>query len=187
MGIERFIERLGKSEDKVVTTLTVPEDKIEMVEGKKSANEPDSDHTPSDSNQKITRLKSNLSELEEEQQQNGENLTERLGSVDTILTELKGIVKASPLIVQSQMLMARLEELEDGMAEMKKAWEAERESLACPNPECGELVGWPTLEVKQSIKPSYFPLFDLPPFIKPDMESYKECPVCGYKEEVDEQ
>ncbi len=183
-----FLEGLGSSSPKKkVTEIVVPRDKVKMVVTKKeTANEANSDHKPSASDKELNELKSSLSELKKKHQQNGENLTERLGSVDTTLAELKGIVKASPLVVQGGELLARLKEREDNMAKAKKAWEAERESLACPNPECGKLVGWPTLEIKQSIRPSYFPVLNLPPFIIPAMDSYKECPVCGYKEDVDE-
>jgi len=183
-----FLEGLGlSSPEKKVTEIVVPRDKVKMgVTKKETANEANSGHEPSASDKDLNRLKSKLSELEKKQQQNGANLTERLGSVDTTLAELKGMIKASPLVVQAGELLARLKELEDNMVALKKAWEAERESLTCPNPECKELVGWPTLEVKQSIRPSYFPVLNLPPFIIPAMDSYKECPVCGYKEDVDE-
>jgi hypothetical protein len=181
-----FLEGLGlSSPEKKVTEIVVPRDKVKMVVTKKeTANEANSDHEPLASDKELNGLKSKLSELEKKQQQNGQNLTERLGSVDTTLAELKGMIKASPLVVQGGELLARLKELEDNMAEVEKAREAERESLACPNPECKELVGWPTLEIKQSIKPGNF--FYLPPLLNPTMESYKECPVCGYKEEMDE-
>ncbi|MFC2056014.1 hypothetical protein ACFLTO_00360 [Chloroflexota bacterium] len=183
MNKREFLEGIGLAPpESKVTEIIVSEDKVEKI-----TDEPSSATEPSASDKELNELKSKLSELEEKQQQNGENLTERLGSVDTTLAELKGIVKASPLVVQGGELLARLEELEDDMVKAKKAWKAERESLACPNPECGKLVGWPTLEIKQSIKPNYFPVPYFPPFFKPDMESYKECPVCGYKEEVDGQ
>lgn len=104
-----------------------------------------------------------------------------LSGINNTLAELRGEVKASPAIVQGEQILHTLEELKSRLDKL----EAEIEAAKCP--ECGKIVGWHDLEVKQSIKPSYFPVFDLPPFIKPDMESYKQCPACGYKEEVEEE
>lgn len=182
MNKQEFFKGLGLSlSEEKVTEIVAPQNKVKQVVTKKTANEANSSHKPSASDKELKGLRSRLSEMAEKQQQNSEHFMKLLGSVDITLAELKGIVEASPLVVQGRELLARLEEREDNIAKGKRSWEVERESLVCPNPECRKPVGWPTLEIKPLIKPNYFPLL-----IDTDIVNYKECPVCGYTEEVDE-
>ena len=185
MGYEKALELLGK-EDTVpeteVTKIVVPPDKVEKVtQDKGIAGEFDAEPELSESDQEIGKLKSKLRELEERQQHDGQDTKEQLGSVNNVIAELRGEIKASPTVVQSGQILDTLEKLQSRLDLLEETLGAEIEAAKCPK--CGNIVGWNNLPVEERDNgQSKFPLS-----LVMSQVGGKRCPVCKYFEEVEEE
>lgn len=113
---------------------------------------------------------------------------QQLGSVNNVLAELRGEIKASPAIVQSGQILDTLELLQSRVDLVEENLGAEIEAAKCPNPECRAINGWPNLPVesynemqlRSEDRRSY-----LPPMFA--MRRGRRCPICHYFEEAEEE
>lgn len=206
MGIERFIERLGKPE---MTEETSKEGdlkgaKTQVIEPEPGDNPPKKDEVteipvskeqsrkvvdkpnpaPKAPGEEITVLRSRLSELEGKQQLDGKGVGERFNNMDSRVAKLEGIIEANPSIIGAQELVASFEELKRELAEVKEAMEAEIEAAKCPD--CRAIVGWDALPAQwynqMEIKSSDHVPTLLPPMF---FQRYgKRCPLCHHFKEV---
>jgi len=166
----------GNSPENKIIEIVVAEDKLKKV----TADKLDPDSKVSD--EEISALKSKLSELEESQQRNGQDVREELNSVSNTIAELRGEVKSSPAVVQSGQILDTLKLLQSRVDKVEETLEAAK----CP--ECGSIVGWSILPTEkydeQEVNPNKrrFAL----PFVIPVVYG-KRCPICKHFEQVKEE